>query len=203
MILERINNGQDGVAEWFYDFFEAKLQGVNLESLETRLNCLNKILLILGEFDLFTPKKVVINHEKLKESVSIDVKNGKNTLDLRDYFDSNGIEFIEGTHLSIYGSSVIHLVNQHEVLDGVFVILYTGAGINLMTDSDAWLEYDLEGNDQKKSAAINAKRLKSALEEIEQQLGFEPVYDHSKYAYVHKYELKNYFEDDGTPQVMI
>lgn len=203
MILERINDGQDGVAEWFYDFFEAKLQGVNLESLETRLTCLNKVLLILGEFDLFTAKKVVISHEKLKDSASIDATNGNNTLDLRDYFDSNGIEFIEGTHLSIYGSSVIHLVNQHEVVDGVFVIQYTGAGVNLMTDSDVWLEYDLEGKPQQEIAALNACRLKSALEKIEKQLGFEPVYDHSKYAYVHKYELKNYFEDDGTPEIRI
>lgn len=204
MILERLNNGQYGVAKWFYDFFEAKLEGVDTDSIEAKLQCLQKILDVLTEYELFEATRLIFNHERGKEDIEYRLSTTDNgAFSLFEFIRSNSIEMKVCTEIDCSGRSVIYGVNQKEVVSGVFVILYSGMGIRIMTDSDVWLEYDLEGKPQQEIAALNASRLKSALEEIEKRLGFEPVYDHSKYAYVHKYELKNYFENDGTPQAVI
>lgn len=204
MILERFNNGQYGVASWFYDFFEARLEGVRVYSIDYQLLCLQKILIELNKKELFKPNKLVLSHKREAEDLVYYLDNEENIpFDIFEFIRVHSIVMKRSTMIDFYGISAIQREDVQEIINGVIVIMYCGMGVKLITDSDAWLEYDLEGNEQKKSAAINAKRLKSALEEIEKQLGFEPVYDHSKYAYVHKYELKNYFEDDGTPEVRI
>ncbi|MDH4472200.1 MAG: hypothetical protein QE487_06305 [Fluviicola sp.] len=204
MILERLNNGQYGVASWFYDFFEAKLEGISVDSIESRLLCLQKILTELNEKELFKTNKLVLSHRREEEDRVYYLENKAHIpFDIFEFIRVHSIEMKRSTMLYFHGISTIQRGDIQEIINGAIVIMYSDIGVKLITDSDAWLEYDLEGNDQKKSAAINAKRLKSALEEIEMRVGFEPVYDHSKYAYVHKYELKNYFEYNGTPEIRL
>ncbi len=67
MIIKRINEGQDGIAEWHYDFFEAGMGSIsifdpkNQVKKRNRINILISILSILAKYDLFAIEKIKID----------------------------------------------------------------------------------------------------------------------------------------------
>ncbi|WP_299455331.1 hypothetical protein [uncultured Microscilla sp.] len=215
MIIKRITQGQYGVAEWFYDFFEASMGIIKNfnpacdNEKDNRLSILDVILNTLRELHLFTltdieisyfdqPKKhdTTEEHIQVSKNEIIDIKklllqysNIHNLLPIRDLY--------------LMGSSEIFQESGHKTSKGIFTIQFSYEGIRIITDADIWLPYNLLAEPQPEIYQLNAPRLKNALEKIEQLTGIEPVYDNTKYARVNKYELENRMDDEDQPEEVI
>lgn len=194
MIIERLNTGQEGVADWFYDFFEAESEGVQVSTIELKLECFDTLLKILKKYKLFAVKELnlIYTRNRLERKILLTPEESEN-FKINEFIKINLDSIGDFITLECYGTSFI----GQEEEKGAFTIIFSLAHMMIITDSDAWLRLGLDGNLQEEIYKLNAPRLKAALEEIEEKLGFEPVYDHSKYAYVNKYELINVNDDEG------
>lgn len=220
MIIKRITQGQDGVAEWFYDFFEAGLESIDIFDPTTkntkahRLNLLNIILNTLREFELFEVQEAQVEWIKkpwitttenfLEETITIK-ENEFNGHNIQEILTPriNTEEKVELTSAYMLGKSQVMTETEKKECKGVFTIHFNFSNIQITTDADIWLPYNLLAEPQPEIHQLNAPRLKNALENIEQLTGIEPVYDNTKYARVNKYELENRMDDEGKLEEVI
>ncbi|EAY28344.1 hypothetical protein [Microscilla marina] len=215
MIIKRITQGQYGVAEWFYDFFEAGMgviKNFNPASdneKSKRLSILDIILNTLHELHLFTLTDIEISyfnqptkHDTTEENIKVITPE---IIDIKKLLlqHSNINHLLPIKDLYLIGSSEVFQESEHKTSKGIFTIQFSYEGIRIITDADIWLPYNLLAKPQPEIYQLNAPRLKNALEKIEQLTGIEPVYDNTKYARVNKYELENRMDDEDQPEEVI
>ncbi|MEZ4462939.1 MAG: hypothetical protein R3F43_00100 [bacterium] len=98
--------------------------------------------------------------------------------------------------LDIHGSSVIASPLGERALQGVLGLTVAaesfGNSISIWTRSDVWMPYDLQARPHPEVAALNAPRLKAALEAVERMLGVTALSEDTRFAKVDGYELRNH-----------
>lgn len=88
--------------------------------------------------------------------------------------------------------------------DGLFQLSTSAfadfVAVDLVTRSDAWMQYDLKGRAQPDVHAANSPRLAAALNDLAEALGSETdPEDPTYYGKPTETGIENRFEDDGTP----
>ncbi len=212
MIIKRNYDGQDGIAEWHYDFFEAGMGSISIFDpkdqikKKNRIEVLTSILSILAKHSLFDLAKItvegVINPEKNKAGKFFSINGGINFQNLEELIQANAAakfkEKFFARSISLFGnSSILSEQGKETIYEGVFLIQFTFFDIRIITDCDAWLPYDINAKEQSNIYQLNAPRLKAALEEIEATTNIEPTWENTKYAIVDKYTIKNYEDELG------
>ncbi len=98
--------------------------------------------------------------------------------------------------LRLDGRAEVRGAHEKRLLDDVVRLKCVVAGfdtyLSLSTRSDIWMPYNLMAQSQSMVAALNAPRLRAALEAIEQIVGCPGVAEDSRFAKVHGYELRNH-----------
>jgi len=213
MLLDRINFGQKPVADWFYDFEELDIALDYVPSVigtenKKILSLLNTTLQVFEKHQLFLINKIeVIGFFESDKDKSnriekiIETKNLGSFKNIQELIESQlNLYFKESFVLySIYfhgETSILNENNKKGTYNNIFYFLLQIPGIQILTDCDVWLPYNLKGESQKEIYKLNAPRLENALTEIEEITGFEPVWENTKYAIVNKYKLENYSDED-------
>jgi hypothetical protein len=106
----------------------------------------------------------------------------------------NGVD-IRGSGLILTGNVGRRLPD----VVGVRALMLAGASVWVSTWCDAWLPYDLRGRAQPEIVALNAPRLKAALEQIEEAIGFTALTGQSKFSRADGHDLRNPLDIDGDP----
>ena len=72
------------------------------------------------------------------------------------------------------------------------------ASIDILTQSDVWLPYDLYGKPQPKLHELNAPRLQKALTKVKEALSIEPIIDDNELAELHEdFTITNITDIEG------
>ncbi|MEZ4462937.1 MAG: hypothetical protein R3F43_00090 [bacterium] len=126
---------------------------------------------------------------------------GRVQIDIREAVDSTVEHLLRaagrrGIRLSVRGSSVVCSPSGERLLEDVLGVDVSpaswGSSISVWTLSDVWMPYDLQARPHPEVAALNAPRLKAALEAIERMLGVTALSEDTRFAKVDGYELRNY-----------
>ncbi|CAL2055464.1 hypothetical protein [Tenacibaculum sp. 190524A05c] len=211
VIIDRQNSGQDGVGEWFYDFFELDIYSSQKYIVKTNFNdkrllILNEVLKILSKSNLFILKSFVINaFDKDEKRHEIKINYDKNTsteLSLESLFYSylEAYDNLDVFSLKFFfDTNVLLEEEKYKLIQETFIVSLDTMNLSLLTDCDVWLPFDLRGNNQKELAQLNAPRLEKVLRDIENKVGEEIVEGDSKYAHVEKYRVKNILDGFNQP----
>jgi hypothetical protein len=105
-------------------------------------------------------------------------------------------QFAPGS-LEVRGLSVVaNAAHEERALPGVVgldcSVYEFGSGMSVWTLADIWMPYNLMAQPQPVVAALNAPRLRAALEAIEQIVGKPGYAEDSRFAKVDGYELRNH-----------
>ena len=161
---------------------------------------LELVLSVLMKNDLFSISKYEVygflktEDSKTPDSLKKIECNSVNTHDMRSVFMINKKDFdeIEIDSFIFYFDTNVVLGNQKiKTFKDTFIVEMNTSIINLITDFDIWLPYDLRGKQQKLLASLNAFRLENVLLEIEKKVGEKLISDNTEYAIVSGYKLEN------------
>ncbi len=164
------------------------------------------MLRALGDGELLVPERLVIDFPRTRSAgvpakLECEVASALAIQAIlediaRDWPDviPNGVD-IRGSGLILTGNVGRRLPD----VVGVRALMLMGASIWVSTWCDAWLPYDLRGRAQPEIRALNAPRLKAALEEMEKAIGFTAVTGQSRFSLPDGHYLNNPLDIDGEP----
>lgn len=114
----------------------------------------------------------------------------------------NTEEFVYPLNINFYGWGIIFDESENKVktpsLMRIETITTGFPTIDILTQSDVWLPYDLYGNPQSKLHKLNAPRLQKALTKVKEVLNIEPVIDNNELAEIHEdFTLSNITDIEG------
>ncbi len=113
---------------------------------------------------------------------------------LRERIAANGASF---GRVAVQGSAVVHApAGQSRTLPGVLgidcALRSFGTALSVWTRADVWLPFTLTARAQPVVAALNAPRLRAALEAIEAIVGQPGYGEDTRFAHIDGYELRNH-----------
>jgi len=216
MIINRKNTAEDPVAEWFYDFCVAGMEVVDdlindKEKITMRFESLYKVLKVLKKHKLFSPTKILLSgvpkskYDSNPEDFYLSINDNVKIDELENFIKKETKKIYNEdfvfSDIHFFGNSTIFEQGKEIVYNNAFFIYFDYNLIEIKTDIDAWIPYNLKGIEQKETYRANAPRLEKTLQEMENELGFETMFSDNKYTRINKFKLYNWIDDaTGKPR---
>ena len=190
-----VHHGSDAVGSWAFRL-HTTTEPPDEESWKTALQALSAVAKVLNELEILVPGSATMEHwREAGERDSTKVSFDSHT-ELFAHLESplgrpRGWGLVELT-----GQTRIDAPDGARAFDAACVLGLTvgsfGCWIRLSTYSDVWMPYNVMAQSQAIVAALNAPRLRAALEAIEQIVGSPGTAEDSPFAKVAGYELRNH-----------
>ncbi|AFZ26215.1 hypothetical protein Cylst_4109 [Cylindrospermum stagnale PCC 7417] len=212
-----IINRQIGVvADWWFENRQCLVFPNNLSELFQLLQMCQLVIEVLQVHQLLEPQQVIfsgwLNYDQDSNTlVKIEEPTETISIDHRGFLACCGEKLDQlGQKRSFLYPIDIYILGMGIVLDAKGNpekqpdVIWLGGKtldahiVNVCTQSDAWLPYNLLAEPQLEVSKLNAPRLESALKEIQDKLGIIPVTDtYSDYAIIDGFHLSNHIDIDG------
>jgi len=208
------------VADWWFEDRRSIVSPTSRSELHQLLKMCQSVAEVLEFYQLLKPYKVIFSGWLSSDSdnnslvrveepdVTVTILNVPKTKSILtccnetlDQLEKNR-SFLYPIDVEILGTGIILDADGQECeLPNVTWLLGKTLDahiVDVCTQSDAWLPYNLKAEPQFAVGERNAPRLEAALQEIQKQLGFFPVTDsHSDYAVIQGFKLTNHTDIDG------
>jgi len=210
MLLER-NRGP--VASWRFE--GEAVSELTWQTLERSLSACQAVTSILSARNLLLPARVAVS--RWMRAGQHGVADGKR-IEKTDLKIGNGTDIFREVHFAAQEALEVDAAYPLTIEISGSGVVKTGTGdlrvndlvwlrtttldrfvLSVNTQSDAWLQYSLKGEDQREIWSLNAERLAETLKEIQQQTGFELEQGvESPYSIISGFYLNNIRYRDGS-----
>ena len=190
-----VSRGTDRVGAWTFWIEWMPSGEVGRDRWQLALVAASKVLRAIEENEwLLAPVRVSFDFGAYpSRSIGCaDVQEG----DLRSHLHAKASDagFSRG-RIEIGGVSTVRSPGeqrqQRDVIGLDCAVVEYGTILTLWTLSDVWMPYDLQAQPQPEVAALNAPRLRAALEAIESIVGGPATFEDTRFALVDRFGLRN------------